>query len=69
MKQIRKKIKLVLHYIPSGDYDKKDKAFLFIRCNDKKTEIHLEKKANKTDLTMNDVLNEIRKLLDGDINE
>lgn len=67
MKQIRKKLKLVMHYIPSGYYDKKDKALFCISCNKQKKELKIDKKANKTDLTMNELLNEIKTLFEGEL--
>lgn len=69
MKQISKKLKLVMHYIPSGYYNKKDKARFFINCNEKKKDIYIDKKCNNKDLTMNELLNEIKYLLDEELQE
>lgn len=67
MKQIRKKIKMILHYLPNGYPDEKSKAFVFIKCNNQKVEYHLDQKGNKTDITLNELLNEIRSLLEKEI--
>lgn len=69
MKQIRKKLKLIMHYIPSGYYAEKDKARFFINYNGKKKDIYLEKKANKTDFTFNELINEIRELFQGELDK
>ena len=67
MKQIRKKIKLVMHYIPSGYYDKKDKARFFISCNGEREDIYFDKVCNKTDMTFNELLNKIKETLEKEI--
>lgn len=69
MKQIRKRIKIILHYLPNGYPDEKSKAFVFIKCNNQKVEYHIEPHCNKTDATMNELLNEIKTLLEGELND
>lgn len=69
MKQIKKKIKVIMYYIPSSYYDKKDKGYFFVRCNKNKKEIYLDKRCNKTDMTLNEVLNEIREQLEKEIGD
>lgn len=67
MKQIRKKLKVIVYYLPSGCYDKKDKGYFFIRCNKNKKEIYVEKNSNKIDMTLNELLNEVREELEKEI--
>lgn len=67
MKQIRKKIKLIMHYIPNGYYDEKDKARFCISCNGKKKDIRITAHCNKTDMTLNELLTEIREQLEKEI--
>lgn len=65
MKQIRRKLKLIMHYIPSGYYDEKDKAFFFLKVNNgKRYEIHLDKSRNKTDMTYNELMGIIKEELE-----
>lgn len=68
MKQIRKKIKLIMHYIPSCYYDEKDNAFFFLKVNNgKRYEIHLDKSGNKTDMTYNELIGIIKEELEKEI--
>ena len=67
MKQIRKKLKLIMYYTPSGYYDEKDSGYLFIKFNNKKRERRSNKRGNKTDLTLNELISELRGLFEGEL--
>lgn len=67
MKQVQKKIKVIMHYFPNGCYDKREKAYFFIKCNKNKKEIYIDKNGNKTDMTINELINEIKEALDKEI--
>lgn len=67
MKQVQQKLKIILYYIPSGCYDAKDKGYFFMRCNDKKKEIKINKSGNKADMTVNEILAEIKTMLEGEL--
>lgn len=67
MKQIQQKLKVIMYYVPSGCYDKKDKGYFFIRCNKQKKEITVQKTGNKADMTVNEILTEIKSMLEGEL--